>query len=35
MLNPQYDYRDNQAPKITGYQATNTDNHKVRKISHL
>ena len=35
MLNPQYDYRDNQAPKITGYQATNTVNLKVRKIADL
>lgn len=35
MLNPQYDYRDNQAPKITGYQATNTVNLKVRDIAKL
>lgn len=35
MLNPQYDYRDNQAPKITGYQATNTVSLKVRKIADL
>ncbi len=35
MLNPQYDYRDNQTPKITGYQATNTVSLKVRKIADL
>lgn len=35
MLSPQYDYRDNQAPKITGYQATNTVNLKVRRLAEL
>ena len=35
MLNPQYNYRDNEAPKITGYQATNTVSLKVRKIADL
>lgn len=35
MLNPQYDYRDNQAPAITGYQASNTVSLKVRTIADL
>lgn len=34
-LNPQYKYADNQAPKITGYQASNTVNLKVRDLSKL
>jgi len=34
-LNPQYRYADNVAPKITGYQASNTVNIKVRDIARL
>ena len=34
-LNPQYKYVDNQAPAITGYQASNTVNLKVRDIARL
>ena len=34
-VNPQYKYRDNQAPTITGYQASNTVNIKVRQIDKL
>lgn len=34
-LNPQYKYVDNQAPEITGYQASNTVNLKVRDIARL
>jgi uncharacterized protein YggE len=34
-LNPQYRYVDNQAPEITGYQASNTVNLKVRDIARL
>jgi uncharacterized protein len=34
-VHPQYDYRDNQAPRITGYQASNTVNIKVRDIARL
>ena len=34
-LNPQYRYADNEAPKITGYQASNTVNLKVRDIAKL
>ena len=34
-LNPQYKYTDNQAPTITGYQASNTVNLKVRDIGKL
>ncbi|MCL7713529.1 SIMPL domain-containing protein [Stenotrophomonas mori] len=34
-LNPQYRYADNEAPKITGYQATNTVSLKVRDITKL
>ena len=34
-LNPQYKYVDNQAPAITGYQASNTVNLKVRDIAKL
>ena len=34
-LNPQYKYVDNQAPEITGYQASNTVNLKVRDIAKL
>jgi uncharacterized protein len=31
-LQPQYRYADNQAPVITGYQASNTVNVRIRKI---
>ncbi len=34
-LNPQYRYVENQAPEITGYQASNTVNLKVRDIARL
>lgn len=34
-LNPQYKYAENQAPKITGYQASNNVNVKVRDIAKL
>jgi len=34
-LNPQYRYAENQAPAITGYQASNTVNMKVRDIGKL
>lgn len=34
-LSPQYRYADNEAPKITGYQASNTVSLKVRDISKL
>jgi uncharacterized protein YggE len=34
-LNPQYRYVENQAPAITGYQASNTVNLKVRDIARL
>lgn len=34
-LNPQYHYTENQPPKITGYQATNTVNIVVRDIGKL
>ena len=34
-LNPQYRYVENQAPSITGYQASNTVNLKVRDITRL
>ena len=34
-LNPQYRYADNEAPKITGYQASNTVSLKVRDIAKL
>ena len=34
-LNPQYRYTDNEAPKITGYQASNTVSVKVRDIARL
>ncbi|KRG69060.1 SIMPL domain-containing protein [Pseudoxanthomonas dokdonensis] len=34
-LNPQYRYADNEAPKITGYQASNTVNLKVRDVTRL
>ncbi len=34
-LNPQYRYVENQAPTITGYQANNTVNVKVRDLSKL
>ncbi|MBN6152028.1 SIMPL domain-containing protein [Xanthomonas sp. AmX2] len=34
-LNPQYKYADNQAPQITGYQASNTVSLKVRDIARL
>ena len=34
-LNPQYKYADNQPPTITGYQASNTVNVKVRDLSKL
>lgn len=34
-LNPQYRYADNEAPKITGYQASNTVSLKVRDITRL
>jgi len=34
-VHPQYDYRDNAPPRITGYQATNTVSIKVRDIGDL
>lgn len=34
-LNPQYRYAENQPPAITGYQASNTVNIKVRDIGKL
>ena len=34
-LGPRYQYADNQAPKITGYQASNTVSLKVRDITRL
>lgn len=34
-LNPQYRYQDNQAPSITGYQASNTVSVKIRDIARL
>ena len=34
-LNPQYRYVENQAPSITGYQASNAVNVKVRDLSKL
>lgn len=34
-LSPQYQYRDQQAPRITGYQANNTVSVKVRDIAKL
>lgn len=34
-LNPQYDYRDNKPPRITGFQASNTVSLKVRDIGRL
>ena len=34
-LNPQYKYADNVPPQITGYQASNTVNVKVRDLSKL
>ncbi|WP_213605366.1 SIMPL domain-containing protein [Pseudoxanthomonas japonensis] len=34
-LNPQYRYAENEAPKITGYQANNTVSVKVRDIAKL
>ena len=34
-LNPQYRYADNEAPKIIGYQASNTVSLKVRDIAKL
>jgi len=34
-LSPQYRYADNEAPKITGYQANNTVSLKVRDITKL
>ncbi len=34
-LNPQYVYRENEPPRLTGYQATNTVNAKVRNLDRL
>ena len=34
-VNPEYRYAENQPPKITGYQASNTVNIKVRDIGKL
>lgn len=34
-INPQYRYAENQPPTITGYQASNTVNIKVRDIARL
>jgi len=34
-LSPRYQYKDNEAPRINGYQASNTVNLKVRDISKL
>lgn len=34
-VSPQYQYRDNEAPRITGYQANNTVNARVRNLDNL
>ena len=34
-LNPQYRYEDNQPPRITGYQASNTVNVKLREVAKM
>ena len=34
-LNPQYHYQQNEAPKITGYEARNTVSVKVRDLGKL
>lgn len=34
-LSPQYQYKEGEAPKITGYQASNTVSLKVRDVSRL
>lgn len=34
-LSPQYTYKENEAPRINGYQASNTVSLKVRDISRL
>ncbi|MBE2292785.1 MAG: SIMPL domain-containing protein [Xanthomonadales bacterium] len=34
-LNPQYRYEDNQPPRITGYQASNTVNVKLRDVAKM
>ena len=34
-LNPQYRYEENQAPRITGYQASNTVSVKLRDIARM
>lgn len=34
-LSPQYTYKENEAPKINGYQASNTVSLKVRDITRL
>ena len=34
-LNPQYRYEENQPPRITGYQASNTVNVKLRDVSKM
>jgi len=34
-VNPQYVYQENQAPRISGYQATNTVNARVRNLDNL
>ena len=34
-LNPQYRYEENQPPRITGYQASNTVNVKLREVAKM
>jgi len=34
-LHPQYRYEENQAPRITGYQASNTVNVKLRDVARI
>jgi uncharacterized protein len=34
-VSPQYQYRENEAPRISGYQANNTVNARVRNLDNL
>ena len=34
-LNPQYRYEENQPPRVTGYQASNTVNVKLREVAKM
>ncbi len=34
-VNPQYQYRENEQPRISGYQATNTVNAKIRNVDDV